>query len=51
LLPCAAFLSQVQGHVESGQQLAQAAAAAVQAKALACGAYDNVTAVKMLLDW
>jgi hypothetical protein len=41
----------MQVQAETGQALAQAAAGAVQAKALSCGAYDNVTAVAMLLDW
>jgi serine/threonine protein phosphatase PrpC len=36
---------------EQRQSVAAAAAAAVQETAIASGAYDNVTAVAMLLDW
>jgi serine/threonine protein phosphatase PrpC len=46
-----AALDEAAARGEAGQQLAAAAAAAVQETAIAAGAYDNVTAVAMMLGW
>jgi serine/threonine protein phosphatase PrpC len=46
-----AAIDKAMGRGEHGQRLAAAAAAAVQETAITSGAYDNVTAVAMLLDW
>jgi serine/threonine protein phosphatase PrpC len=46
-----AAIDRAMGRGEQGQGLAAAAAAAVQETAITSGAYDNVTAVAMLLDW
>jgi serine/threonine protein phosphatase PrpC len=46
-----AAIDKAMGSGEQGQGLAAAAAAAVQETAITSGAYDNVTAVAMLLDW
>jgi hypothetical protein len=46
-----AAAEKAQARGQAGQEVAAAAAAAVQVTALEAGAYDNVTAVAMLLGW
>ncbi|WIA12002.1 hypothetical protein OEZ85_012083 [Tetradesmus obliquus] len=46
-----AAAEQAHARGEEGQEAAAAAAAAVQAAAIEAGAYDNVTALAMLLGW